>query len=49
MEKGKVAAVMLKDLLNDRRVKRHPEELKGASYPQYCDGDIEVCDVSFPD
>ncbi|EAW25244.1 ABC transporter ATP-binding protein [Aspergillus fischeri NRRL 181] len=47
MEKGKVAAVMLKDLLNDRRVKKHPEELKGASYPRYCDGDIEVCDLSF--
>lgn len=48
MEKGKVAAIMLKDLLNDRRVKKRPEELEGASYPRYCEGDIEVCDVSFP-
>ncbi|GIC91035.1 uncharacterized protein Aud_007476 [Aspergillus udagawae] len=45
MEKGKVAAVMLKDLLNDRRVKKHPKELKRASYPRYCDGDIELCDT----
>ncbi|KAJ8188268.1 hypothetical protein LV164_004772 [Aspergillus fumigatus] len=44
MEKGKVAAIMLKDLLNDRRVKKRPEELEGASYPRYCEGDIEVCD-----
>lgn len=48
MEKGKVAAVMLKDLLKGRRVGKHPEELKGASCPRYCDGDIEVCDVSSP-
>ncbi|KAK9644393.1 ATP-dependent permease [Aspergillus fumigatus] len=47
MEKGKVAAIMLKDLLNDRRVKKRPEELEGASYPRYCEGDIEVCDLSF--
>ncbi|RHZ60109.1 ABC transporter ATP-binding protein [Aspergillus thermomutatus] len=47
MEKGKVAAAMLKDLLNGRRVERHPEGLKGASYPRYCDGDIEVCNLSF--
>ncbi|GFF98744.1 ABC a-pheromone efflux pump AtrD [Aspergillus lentulus] len=47
MEKGKVAAVMLKDLLNGRRVKKHTGELKGVSHPRYCDGDIEVCDLSF--
>ncbi|KAF7125812.1 hypothetical protein CNMCM5793_002105 [Aspergillus hiratsukae] len=47
MEKGKVAAVMLKDLLNGRRVGKHPEELKGASCQRYCEGDIEVCDLSF--
>ncbi|GAQ08037.1 alpha-factor-transporting ATPase [Aspergillus lentulus] len=45
MEKGKVAAVMLKDLLNGRRVKKHTGELKGVSHPRYCDGDIEVCDA----
>lgn len=45
LEKGKVAAAALMGTL-DYRMDEPSDEEKGASYPQYCEGDIEVNNVS---
>ncbi|EAW10345.1 ABC transporter ATP-binding protein [Aspergillus clavatus NRRL 1] len=47
LEKGKVAASMLKELLNGSKIKKRAESIKGALYPRYCKGDIEVSNLSF--
>ncbi|KAJ5173009.1 hypothetical protein N7492_005602 [Penicillium capsulatum] len=47
MEKGKVASVALQSILRTRPDNRRASEMKGALYPQYCEGDIKVNNVSF--
>ncbi|THC95159.1 hypothetical protein EYZ11_005362 [Aspergillus tanneri] len=45
LEKGKVAAVALKKVLETKV--EDTEEMKGTLYPHYCEGDIEVNNLSF--
>lgn len=45
LEKGKVAAAALKEILN-YQTNEPSDEAKNASYPWYCEGDIEVNNVS---
>ncbi|KAJ5960194.1 ABC transporter integral membrane type 1 [Penicillium vulpinum] len=47
MEKGKVASVALKSILKSRREDKTVSEAKGTRYPEHCEGDIEVKNVSF--
>ncbi|KAJ5550826.1 ABC transporter integral membrane type 1 [Penicillium sp. DV-2018c] len=42
MEKGKVAAVSLKTIIQSREGDRSMNEAKGASYPRHCEGNIEI-------
>lgn len=46
LEKGKIAAVALKNVLSDRTGDKTANELKGATYPEHCEGDVEVNNVS---
>lgn len=48
LEKGKVAAAALKKVLVDEMTGRVAGTMNGAVYPRYCEGDIEVKDVSLP-
>lgn len=46
LEKGKVAAAGLREALLFQRPSRSAGEMKDVSYPRYCEGDIEVSNVS---
>lgn len=45
LEKGKVAAAALMGILNNPRDELS-DETKSTSYPQYCEGDVEINNVS---
>ncbi|KAJ6187515.1 hypothetical protein N7519_002423 [Penicillium mononematosum] len=47
MEKGKVAGAALKSIIQSRREDKFVSEAKGTRYPEHCEGDIEVKNVSF--
>ncbi|KAJ6138200.1 ABC transporter integral membrane type 1 [Penicillium samsonianum] len=47
MEKGKVAGVALRSIIQSRREDKIVSEVKGTRYPEHCEGDIEVKNVSF--
>ncbi|KAJ5804789.1 uncharacterized protein N7518_001092 [Penicillium psychrosexuale] len=47
MEKGKVAGVALKSIIQCRREDKIVSEVKGTRYPEHCEGDIEIKNVSF--
>ncbi|KGO60934.1 ABC transporter, integral membrane type 1 [Penicillium expansum] len=47
MEKGKVAGVALKSIIQSGREDKIVSEVKGTRYPEHCEGDIEVKNVSF--
>lgn len=46
LEKGKLAASSLSNVLNGQTHDGTAAEMKGEAYPRYCEGDIEVSDVS---
>jgi ATP-binding cassette subfamily B (MDR/TAP) protein 1 len=46
MEKAKVAGVALKSIIQSRGGDEARKEATGASYPQHCEGDIEIKNVS---
>lgn len=46
LEKGKIAAAALRKTLTREGTSRDSDEMKGGSYPRYCEGDIEVSNVS---
>ena len=47
LEKGKVAAAGLRETLLFQRPSKSADEMKDVSYPRYCEGDIEVSNVSY--
>ncbi|KAJ5276409.1 hypothetical protein N7524_002562 [Penicillium chrysogenum] len=47
MEKGKVAGAALKSIIQSRREDKIVSEAKVTRYPEHCEGDIEVKNVSF--
>ncbi|KAJ5090795.1 hypothetical protein N7532_009479 [Penicillium argentinense] len=47
IEKGKVAGMQLKSIIQTRKEDRRQSETHGLSYPSHCEGDIEVRNVSF--
>ncbi|CAP94534.1 Pc18g03100 [Penicillium rubens Wisconsin 54-1255] len=47
MEKGKVAGAALKSIIQSRREDKIVSEAKATRYPEHCEGDIEVKNVSF--
>ena len=47
LEKGKVAATGLREALFFQRPSKSADEMKDVSYPRYCEGDIEVSNVSY--
>ncbi|QQK41309.1 ABC a-pheromone efflux pump AtrD [Penicillium digitatum] len=47
MEKGKVAGVALKSIIQSGRKDKIVSEVKGTRYPEHCEGDIEVKNISF--
>ena len=48
MEKGKIAGAILRAIMNECGKNRGESELQGSQYPRYCEGDIEVNNVKFP-
>ena len=46
MEKGKVAGVKLKNLVSSCHMANSLSEMEGTLYPDHCEGDIEVNNVS---
>ncbi|KAJ5095972.1 ABC transporter integral membrane type 1 [Penicillium alfredii] len=47
LEKGKAASVALKQIIQNGAESKTVSEMKGTKYPQHCEGDIEVENVSF--
>lgn len=47
MEKGKVAGAALKSIIQSRREDKIVSEAKATRYPEHCEGDIEVKNVSY--
>ncbi|KAF3387677.1 Alpha-factor-transporting ATPase [Penicillium rolfsii] len=47
LEKGKVASALLKSIMSQIGQNRIVSEIKGFLYPDYCEGNIEVNNVSF--
>ncbi|CAI7653217.1 unnamed protein product [Penicillium glandicola] len=47
MEKGKVAGLALKSIVQSRREDKIVSEVKGTRYPKHCEGDIEAKNLSF--
>lgn len=46
LEKGKVAGVRLRSIMNRDAQERPVSEVNGSLYPEHCEGDIEVNNVS---
>lgn len=46
LEKGKVAAAALENVISDQTGEKTANEMKGTLYPRHCEGDIEVDNVS---
>ncbi|KAL4887973.1 P-loop containing nucleoside triphosphate hydrolase protein [Aspergillus ambiguus] len=47
LEKGKLASSLLASILNSDLENKAAAEMKGVSYPRYCEGDVEVKNLSF--
>ncbi|CAG8233759.1 unnamed protein product [Penicillium nalgiovense] len=47
MGKGKVAGAALKSIIQSRREDKIVSEANGTRYPEHCEGDVEVKNVSF--
>lgn len=46
LEKGKVASARLRSIIHQEAQERSVSEVKGSLYPEHCEGDIEVNNVS---
>lgn len=46
LEKGKIAATALDNVISDQSGNKTVNEMKGTLYPRHCEGDIEVNNVS---
>ena len=46
LEKGKIAAATLENVISDQSKNKTANEMKGTLYPHHCEGDIEVKNVS---
>lgn len=47
LEKGKIAAATLENVVSDQTGNKTVNEMKGNLYPRHCEGDIEANNVSF--